>query len=242
MRRLVLTGLILFPLLQGCLQTTAEVKERQRLEGEESAQRQRLFADLSLKNQDLQNEVGQLTGRVEELQNQLDRYKRESYNEQSLLKEQIALLQAQVRDNESQIKKVSSSKVSNRKKSESTSSLYKKAIRQYKDRKYKQAQKNYQILLKRKKLTQSKRLRIFHNLGMIDYIGKKYSDAQVYFSKVYANAPNSKYAPNSLLHIGLSFLALEQIPEAKEILKEVIRVYPKSSHAKTAKNRLSKID
>ena len=72
----------------------------------------------------------------------------------------------------------------------------------------------------------------------IEYINKNFDNALIYFSKVYTKYPKSSFAPNALLHIGLTFKKQNKNDNALAAFKEVIKNYPKSSQANTAKNHL----
>lgn len=71
--------------------------------------------------------------------------------------------------------------------------------------------------------------KILFHLGVCEFNLKSYDEAVIYFSKIYTNSPDSKWAPESLLYIGKALLKLDKKSKAQEAFKALARKYP---HAK----------
>jgi tol-pal system protein YbgF len=76
-------------------------------------------------------------------------------------------------------------------------------------------------------------------IGEIYYRDKWYEKAIMEYQKVIENYPDGNKVPAALLKQGLSFFNLNEKPNAKIILQEIIRKYPTSNEAKIAKEKLS---
>jgi tol-pal system protein YbgF len=76
-------------------------------------------------------------------------------------------------------------------------------------------------------------------IGEIYYRDKWYEKAIMEYQKVIENFPDGNKVPAALLKQGLAFVSLNEKPNAKIILQEIIRKYPTSNEAKIAKEKLS---
>jgi tol-pal system protein YbgF len=76
-------------------------------------------------------------------------------------------------------------------------------------------------------------------IGEIYYRDKWYEKAIMEYQKVIENYPDGNKVPAALLKQGLSFFNLNEKPNARIILQEIIRKYPTSNEAKIAKEKLS---
>lgn len=76
-------------------------------------------------------------------------------------------------------------------------------------------------------------------IGEIYYRDKWYEKAIMEYQKVIENYPDGNKVPAALLKQGLAFFSLNEKPNAKIILQEIIRKYPTSNEAKIAKEKLS---
>lgn len=123
----------------------------------------------------------------------------------------------------------------------STTSAYNRAMLNYKKGYYKSAKRQLLALFDNKKIKGSKRARVIHNLGMIEYRNKKHEKALSYFSILYSKMPDSSYNKSGLLHMAKTFRTLGQKEEAREILKELRKKFPGSKQAKEAKKMISKL-
>ena len=78
-------------------------------------------------------------------------------------------------------------------------------------------------------------------LAEIWYVRKKYDVAINHFKKSAMLNDKAAYMPTLLLHSGISFENIKDKENAKNFYGTLIELYPNSSEAKDAKNRLSKI-
>ena len=78
-------------------------------------------------------------------------------------------------------------------------------------------------------------------IGECYYYEKKYENAILEYEKVAKSYPGGDRVPYALLKEGLSFLSLGDKASAKLILQKVIKEYPNTNQAKTAKAKLIKI-
>lgn len=76
-------------------------------------------------------------------------------------------------------------------------------------------------------------------IGEIYYRDKWYEKAIMEYQKVIENYPDGNKVPAALLKQGLAFSSLNEKPNARIILQEIIRKYPASNEAKIAKEKLS---
>ncbi|MFH0725942.1 MAG: tol-pal system protein YbgF [Pseudomonadota bacterium] len=76
-------------------------------------------------------------------------------------------------------------------------------------------------------------------IGEIYYRDKWYEKAIMEYQKVIENYPDGNKVPAALLKQGLSFFNLNEKPNARIILQEIVRKYPTSNEAKIAKEKLS---
>lgn len=70
------------------------------------------------------------------------------------------------------------------------------------------------------------------------YDQKEYRTALTEFRNVVADFPNGNKAPDALLKIGYSYLALGRPGEARDVLEQVVRIYPRSNPAALAAEKL----
>lgn len=78
-------------------------------------------------------------------------------------------------------------------------------------------------------------------IGEMNYKRKNYSDAIAYFKKSATLYSKASYMPSLMLHTAISMEETGDIKNAETFYKGIISKYPNSEHAKTAKNKLSKI-
>lgn len=252
-------------LLTSCLKTTQALKkenartkseQNQKVQEVRDQQMQGLYSQLKKDNENLRSEVGRLTNILEEVEHQISQKIQQidarieaSENATQEQDELIKAHEKKLEGLEEKIKKQATlpktakktPKKTSEKKSTSEKSEYAQAISLYLKRKYAAAKKSHLALLEEKKTSSTQEIRLLHNLGMMNYVEKKYKNALIYFSKVYSKNKKSRYAPNSLLHIGLIFAKQKKNSEAKEIFQQVIQDFPKSSHALTAQGQITKL-
>ena len=78
-------------------------------------------------------------------------------------------------------------------------------------------------------------------IGEIYYREKWYEKAILEYQKVIENYPKGNKVPASLLKQGLAFKNLGDKANARLILEELIRKYPKTSEAKIARDKLKNL-
>ncbi len=120
-------------------------------------------------------------------------------------------------------------------------SAYDEAMFLYKGRKYTKSKPRLIRLLSNKKIKGNRRARIYHNLGMIEFIKKKNEDSLIYFSKLMTEFPKAKYNANGLLFMSKAFKRLNRKEESKQTLEELLKRYPKAKQAEEAKKILKKM-
>ncbi len=120
-------------------------------------------------------------------------------------------------------------------------SAYDSAMYDYKKARYKSAKTKLEALSTNKKIKGSKRARVLHNLGMISFMNKDDNSASAYFGKLFTEFPKSSYNANGLLYLAKSFKRMGQKDQAKQILDELIKRFPKSKRVKEAKALLKKL-
>ena len=79
---------------------------------------------------------------------------------------------------------------------------------------------------------------VFYWLGETYYTEKRYDKAIDTFRKVIQTYPRHPKAPDALLKIGYSYEKLNEIPNARYHLEDLVQRYPKSGSAKLAQTKL----
>jgi tol-pal system protein YbgF len=121
--------------------------------------------------------------------------------------------------------------------SEAPENLYAKAKQLFDKGEYENARELFRSFLK-----QYPKEKIAGNaqfwLGEIYYREKWYEKAILEYQKVIENHPKGNKTPSALLKQGFAFLSLDDKSNARLILKELVRKFPKSNEAKVARNKL----
>ena len=78
-------------------------------------------------------------------------------------------------------------------------------------------------------------------IGECFYARKEFRDALREFRKVIDDHPTGNKVPDSLLKIGLSYQSLGDGRTAKDVLDQVVEIFPESSAAAIARERLSRL-
>ena len=81
----------------------------------------------------------------------------------------------------------------------------------------------------------------YYWLGEVQLVQKKYTDALKSFHKVFEYSESTKRS-DALLKIGFAYYELEQYPQARRFLEQLLKIYPDSGAAKLAKPRLKKME
>lgn len=104
-------------------------------------------------------------------------------------------------------------------------------IAQFKDKNFDIAKSIFLDAIKAKKTKNKDKEAASFYLGQIEYKNKNYEEANVYFSKLFSDNPESSYAAGALLGLARSFIQLKAKDEAAQSLDELISRFPKSKEA-----------
>ncbi len=211
-------------------------------------------ADLIARLQGIEEKVSKHSGKIEETEHRSEQIitsKINSFNDRlRLLEESNKTMQEQIKAQSNYIKSINKSleKLVNKRSSKRVkrpkkgSSKIDQAHFYYRNKNYDNAQEIYEKLLENeKKLSASQHAHILHNMGIIKYIKKQNEDAVAYLSKLYTKYPKRTFNKTGLLFLAKSFRRLKSKNEARQIIRELVRKYPKSSQAKQAKEILKKL-
>lgn len=119
-------------------------------------------------------------------------------------------------------------------------SAYAAAYELFKDGKFDKAREAFQNFVKQYPDTEYSDNAQFW-IGECYYFEKKYENAILEYEKVAKNYPDGDKVPYALLKQGIAFLNLGDKASAKLILQRVIKDYPNTNQARTAKATLLKI-
>lgn len=243
----------------GCLKTAEQVKREQRVENmsQQLSDSQNIVADMTVMMKGLQQQIDQLSGKVEELQHQ---QKATSGADLQGMSENLNLLRQQVQSlNENQQKQNTElvqqrafiEKVTEKlgkmgaQRSEGPKKNPKSDIEEARalinKRKYSEAREILEAMVDNSAVNAADQNKALHALGLIEYQQSNYEKGLVFFSKIFTKYPKSSLAPNSLLYIGRSLAKLGKKEEAKQAFSEVVSSYPESSSAKDAKKESAKL-
>ena len=247
-------------LLTGC--ATSEDIERQKSVDKllvEMEGQQRISKSLILKLQNIENNIGLVSGKIEETQHtqeltetnsiedlkkRIDTLEQENKKFINDTNSEIAKLHVQLNEQKEylstllkEIKKVNSQEESN------NISLFGQSIKNYKKKNYKEAKNQFlEIIsdLNHHKLNQRDQALVFHNLGMTFFLEKDYKNSQIYFSKLFTDYQSSPLNPSGLYHLGLSFQRQKMEKEANDMWQVLLNKYPQSEFVKLIKKDESK--
>lgn len=244
--------------LIGACKTQEEIQREQLVDNLslQMVQGQKSQGELIVKYQTLEEQVALLSGELEQKgynQEQKRQSELKGLEDRVLLleesqkdvSEKMTLIQKQLEENKNFLSKVlkalnSKSKTKKTKKPV-PKSPYWAAMENYKAGKYKVARNQLLDLLNGKKVKGTKKARVLHNLGMIEFMDKKNEDALVYFSKLFTEFSGSGYNKNGLLFLGKTFQRMGRKEEAKQTLEELVRRFPKAKQVNEAKKILKKL-
>ncbi|MDQ5984925.1 MAG: Cell division coordinator CpoB [Syntrophus sp. SKADARSKE-3] len=118
--------------------------------------------------------------------------------------------------------------------------LYAQAYDSFKEGKYDKARTEFQNFLKAYPDTEYSSNAQFW-IGECYYFEKKYEKAILEYDKVIKNYPDGNKVPYALLRQGISFLNMGDKASAKAILRNIIKDYPNTNQARTARAKLLEI-
>lgn len=245
-----------------CFKTAQEIRKEkeQQIQVQQSSQ---MIAELTLQIRDLQTQLANTTGQIQEID-----YNTKTKTEQTAmtfsqtieqLSEQVKILTEENKQNKSKIEglekeiagqkeyinnvnttleKIAKSTNDSSDSSASSGSLVQQAHKAFEKNQQKKALTLYEEVLAQGKINNRQKNHVRFNLGLLNYWKKDYDKALVYFSQIYTKWPKSSWAPRCLLYIGRSFKKQKKVEEANATFQELIKKYPSSNHAKTAKQEI----
>ena len=234
---LLLTLLIL---LSSCFQTAEDIRKEKLLFllEEQMGQTQTLIAQLKIRQDELEKNILSMNGKIEELYF----YTKKTYKkgtEKINLKitesqEQIGLLLDSRKKNERIIKKLNKQLKNQKKfikditntlvkedKKRTPKSSFQKADIFYSQKKFSQAEKIYVTHYKKKKVKKWEKEISLIRLGIINYRKKNYKNSLIFLSKLYTFNKKTKYMPELLYFLSLSFDKLNKKQESIKSFKEL---------------------
>lgn len=206
-------------------------------------------------------EVRSLTGRIEELEHQINSRTQKESESISTSQDQLEELAKSARSNDERIYRIeqylnfetsapaaaSGSTAAKTaptvpvKKEPSEDELYRQAKQAFDQGDSETARNLFQELLKRyPKSERSDNAQFW--IGEIYYREKWYEKAILEYQKVIENFPKGNKVPASLLKQGFAFLNLGDKTNSRIILQELIRKYPQTNEAKIARDKLKDLN
>lgn len=245
-------------LLSSCFKTAEDIR-REQLIDQQLAQSSKIIAQLTNEVSTLKNRISLTSGQIEEIDHktkessakqnttmgqnieQLSEQVNLLRTENSDLKKELVQVQGEIKSQQTYIKNITGSltKMAGPSKS-SSNSLLKQAHNAFEKGQRSKAKELYLEVLGENKINAAQRNGVYYNIGIIDYREKSYSEALVYFSKIYTKYPRSSYAARSLLYIARSFKKMNKKDEANASYQELITKYPQSKQIKFAKQEMTK--
>jgi len=206
-------------------------------------------------------EVRSLTGRIEELEHQINRETQKETESIGGRQDQLEQLAKSARSNDERIYRIEqylnfetaapaaaaetkTAKIIPAepiKKEPSEDEIYRQAKQAFDQGDSDAARSQFQELLKRYPKSQQADNAQFW-IGEIYYREKWYEKAILEYQKVIENYPKGNKVPASLLKQGFAFLNLGDKANSRIILQELIRKYPQTNEAKIAKDKLQELN
>lgn len=219
MRHLLIL-LIALPMLSSCIRTRSDLEEKQQAEQVENQLQslQKLKADSDNRLVSLEDQVRELTGRLEVAERQLgqmDQGQAENLKgvqeKMTILEEAVTKLDVQVRELQQVLQKIAAAK-----KAEAASRARSAA--------------------KARSVPKGN-----YSAGEHYFKAKEWRNAILNYQKYREMNPKGKRYADATYKIGMSFQELKLKDDAKAFYQEVIQMFPKSSEAKKAEVRLKKL-
>lgn len=239
-------------LLSGCLQTTSDLKIESL--NKRMLDTQKMVSELKLSNEQIQTQINRINGEIEDMKYFFSRYRdktKDTLNSKLIQNdEKFSSIEEKNKKQAETIKSLKSelnkqanfiSVITNSIKKESNKKntpLYKTAGKYYSQKKYKKSLELYLIISQSKKTKRWLKELSFLRIGVIYYRLKKYNESIEWLATLINNYPKSKYVPESLYHIGLSFKKLKKDDKAFAVIEEIINKHKKSFRYKSAKKLL----
>jgi len=245
----------LIVLSTACIKTADQVNREKRFDSisEQVKDSQGLVADLLAQMKDLQSQLNQMNGKIEELeyrQKQVDPENIKKMNESlNVIKTQQESEAGQLNQIQNELKEqrifmekvtstLSSMKATPKAQKKSVKEELNEGLEQIRKDKYTDARKTLEPLIDHSELTPGERNKVLHGLGKVEYYTGNSDKALVYFSKIYTKYPKSSLAASSLLFIGRTLNKMGKKEEAKQAFEKVIEDYKGTKEANEAAKQL----
>lgn len=249
--------LVVIALITSC-KTSDQVQRDKLLENLSSqmVQMQKLSAEQNIRLSDIESRLARLSGSMEERNHSLiittDDKEKKLQEDLEFLKasnlsttEQLKKNQEELTAQKQYLEKVLATlgKMGGNTSSSKSKKLsdYDQAMTTYGKAQYKTAIKELTGLLNDSKIKGDKKARVYHNLGMSQFLSGNNEEAVVAFSKLLSEYPKYKFNPNGMLHLAKAFMGLKQNDAAKETLEELVKRYPKATQSQKAQELLKKL-
>ena len=251
----ILSILAILTLTVSCIKTADQVNREKRIDSmtEQVKDSQGLMADLISQIKDMQTQINQLNGKVEEIE-----YKQKQIDPQSIKKMsenlehvktkqesesgQLTQIQNELKEQRIFMEKVTASLASMKSAPKAQKKSPKEELAEglelIRKDKYADARKVLESLIDHSALTAGDHNKVLHGLGKVEYYTNNSEKALVYMSKIYTKYPKSSLAPSCLFFIGRSLKKLGKKEEATQAFKKVIEDYPGTKEAKDAQKEL----
>jgi len=232
--------------------------ELQTREGDEQNLRQQM-ASLRQQLAGLNEEFRSLTGRIEELEHQINRQAQKDTASMGSRQDVMERLTKDTQANDERLNRIeqylnfeSQAKPSGTSpakivpavkvaKESSEDEIYRQAKQAFDQGDSDAARSKFEELIKRyPKSEQADNAQFW--IGEIYYREKWYEKAILEYQKVIENYPKGNKVPASLLKQGFAFLNLGDKTNSRIILQELIRKYPKTNEAKIAQDKLKELN
>lgn len=256
----ILSLLVLFSIFTSC-KTQEDIRRDKTVDNlnEQVAQTQKSTATASSRFMALEEEIEKITGKIEEslhhkqqeakdvvnLKERLSFLEENNKKQTELIKSLNDKMQNQTKYLEEVIASINTlneqrehnQKLEEKRQKEKEEShpakaiTVKAAVAKYKASELETSKEMFLNIIENKKGKKKDKETSYYYLGMIEYKGKNYEEAKVYFSKLFSENPDSSFAASALLNLAKSFLQLKSNDEAKQSLDELLSRYPKSKEA-----------
>ncbi|MEJ0100626.1 MAG: tol-pal system protein YbgF [Pseudomonadota bacterium] len=189
-----------------------------------------------------QQEIRQLHGQLEELQNDNTKLRKEQRDLYADIDKRLADASTAAASAAEAAKSAAATNAANVPPAAAgdEQTLYNRALDQLKSRDYAAATESFRSLA-----AQYPNGQLADNtqywLGEAYYVTQEYDHAMAAFQRVLANWPNSRKAPDALLKVGYTQIEQGKVPVGKATLEQLVAKYPGSDAAKLATERLAKL-
>ncbi len=246
--------IIMLLLFTGCLKTAEQVRKEQQYNEEVAEGSKNMLAYLSTRVKELEEQLGQSTGTIEQLQHEQEQIHQQAQKatdnkveivnlkmELENQRSQMEMLEKQVQEQSDFISEVTKSLEQMSKAPVAKASQnqnienFSKGLEQYQKKNYDSAKKSFEQALAHDTLNNSQINIARHRLGLIEFDKKNFQTSIIHMSKIYPKWPRSSMAPDALYFIGLSLKEMGKKEEANEAFDKFLAEYPDHKWAKEIK-------